>query len=80
MRHLTVLLLTLAAPSLRAQASSFPSLIYATVQVAGTPRNLLLDLQVPAGAGPFPVEVAGRVARDCLFPPPRPDSWPAAMR
>ena len=55
MRHLTVLLLTLAAPSLRAQASSFPSLIYATVQVAGTPRNLLLDLQVPAGAGPFPV-------------------------
>ena len=37
--------------------TSFPGLVYATVQVAGAPQDLLLDLQVPAGPGPFPLVV-----------------------
>lgn len=42
-----------AAPA--AAQSSHPALVYATVQVGGAPFDLLLDLQVPAGSGPFPV-------------------------
>ncbi len=36
---------------------TFPSLVYATVQVSGAPHDLLLDLIVPTGPGPWPVLV-----------------------
>ncbi|MFY9341113.1 MAG: hypothetical protein WAT39_01400, partial [Planctomycetota bacterium] len=44
-------------PAAIAQSTTFPSLVYATVQVAGAPHDLLLDLIVPAGSGPWPVLV-----------------------
>jgi acetyl esterase/lipase len=40
-----------------AQTTTFPSLVYATVPVAGVPSDLLLDLVVPNGQGPWPVVV-----------------------
>lgn len=59
MRRTTPALIAVAlfSPALLAQTNSFPNLVYATVQVAGLPQNLLLDLRVPAGSGPFPLVV-----------------------
>ena len=48
---------TLAAVGLPAQTTTYPALVYATVQVGGAPHDLLLDLVVPNGAGPRPLVV-----------------------
>lgn len=45
-----------AAP-VAAQTTTWPALVYGTVPVGGAPFDLLLDLVVPSGAGPWPVVV-----------------------
>ena len=52
-----LLLLTMPCAFAAAQSNNFPNLTYATVTVGTTPANLLLDLQTPTGAGPWPVVV-----------------------
>lgn len=58
MRHrLATALLTAALGSAAAAQTSFPNLVYATVPNGTGALDLRLDLQVPAGAGPFPLVV-----------------------
>ncbi|MBL8749663.1 MAG: alpha/beta hydrolase fold domain-containing protein [Planctomycetes bacterium] len=54
---LRILAASVFALPLCAQSTTFPSLTYATVTVGGSPLNLLLDLVVPVGTGPWPVMV-----------------------
>lgn len=52
----TALIAALAAPA-AAQTTTYPALVYGTVQVGGAPFDLLLDLVVPNGTGPWPLVV-----------------------
>jgi acetyl esterase/lipase len=57
LRALALAVLSTLLPGLAAQSTTFPALVYGTVAVGGSPHNLLLDLVVPTGAGPWPVVV-----------------------